>query len=331
MSIKSQLLIIPILLLLFVGYLSTYVVKETEQVIITKFGKIVDDVLWTENPVTEPGLYFKLPFIHEVNRLEKRFLPWDGRPERMLTKEQQYLIIDTYARWRIIDPVEYFTSLRDVRRAISRINDILEAATKSAVANHELVQIFRSEPGRPLDSNQSLAEAGEGSTVLEGNKTGRNEIQAEILAKAAPKLLEFGIELKDVRFKRINYAVGVRDHIFERMRTERKQIAAEKRSEGAGEAAKIKGEKVKKLRELTSEAYREVEEIRGKADANASRIYAEAYNKSPQAASFYEFTKTLAIYQDILNSDTSLILTTDSPLFRLFKSLESSTGPEEGE
>ena len=328
MSIKSQLLIIPILLLLFVGYLSTFVVKETEQVIITKFGKIVDDVLWTENPVTKPGLYFKLPFIHEVNRLEKRFLPWDGRPERMLTKNKQYLIIDSFARWRIIDPVEYFTSLRDVRRAISRINDILEAATKSAVANHEVEQIFRSSPGRPLDSNQSMAEAAEGSAVLDANLTGRNEIQAEILAKAAPKLLEFGIELKDVRFKRINYAVGVRDHIFERMRTERKQIAAEKRSKGAGEAAKIKGEKVKKLRELTSEAYREVEEIRGKADANASRIYAEAYNKSPQAASFYEFTKTLAIYEDILNSDTSFILTTDSPLFRLFKSLESSIGSE---
>ena len=331
MSIKSQLLIIPILLLLFVGYLSTYVVKETEQVIITKFGKIVDDVLWTENPVTEPGLYFKLPFIHEVNRLEKRFLPWDGRPERMLTKEQQYLIIDTYARWRIIDPVEYFTSLRDVRRAISRINDILEAATKSAVANHELVQIFRSEPGRPLDSNQSMAEAGEGSTVLEGNKTGRNEIQAEILAMAAPKLLDFGIELLDVRFKRINYNETVRQDMFDRMRLERQEIAAEKIGKGRGDAIQITGEMKKRLLELDSEAYKQAEEIKGEADANASRIYAEAYNKSPQAASFYEFTKTLAIYEDILNSDTSFILTTDSPLFKLFKTLDSSAGLEEGE
>jgi len=330
MSIKSQLLIIPLLLLVFVGYLSTFVVKETEQVIITKFGRIVDDVLWTENPVTKPGLYFKLPFIHEVNRLEKRFLPWDGKPERMLNKKKEYLIIDSFARWRIVDPVKYFTSLRELRRALSRINDILEAATKSAVANHEVEQIFRSSPGRPLDSNQSFVEA-EGSGVLDGNKKGRNEIQDEILANAAPKLLEFGIELKDVRFKRINYAVGVREKIFNRMRIERQKIAAEKLGKGRGDAREITGSMKQKLLELESEAYRQAEEIKGEADANASRIYAEAYNKSPQASSFYEFTKTLEVYENILTSDTSLILTTDSPLFRLFKSFDSSTDPEGGE
>jgi modulator of FtsH protease HflC len=325
MSIKSQLLIIPLLLLVFVGYLSTYVVKETEQVIITKFGQIVG------KPDTEPGLYFKLPFIHEVNRLEKRFLPWDGRPDQMATKEKQYLIIDTYARWRIKHPEVYFKALRERRRALSRIDDILGAETRNAVANHELIEIFRSDPGSAIDSNQTLAEASEGSTAQDANKTGRNGIQAEILAKAAPKLLKFGIELKDVRFKRINYNEKVRLDIFDRMRLERQEIAAEKRSKGAGDAAKIKGEKVKKLRELTSEAYREVEEIKGEADANASRIYADAYNKSPEAASFYKFTKTLEAYQNILNSDVSLILTTDSPLFRLFKTFDSSIDPEGGE
>lgn len=331
MSIKSQLLIIPILLLVFVGYLSTYVVKETEQVIITKFGRIVEDVLWTKNPVTEPGLYFKLPFVHEVNRLEKRFLPWDGRPERMLTKEKQYLIIDTYARWRISDPQKYFLRLRDLRRAGSRLDDILGAETKNAVANHELIEIFRSEPGVAIDSNQSSGGESEDSTELDANMTGRNGIQAEILAKAAPKLLDFGIELLDVRFKRINYNENVRQDIFDRMRLERQKIAAEKIGEGRGDAIQITGEMKKKLLELESEAYRQVEEIKGEADANASRIYAEAYNKSPQAASFYEFTKTLDVYENILNSDTSLILTTDSPLFRLFKALDSSVDLKVGE
>lgn len=322
MSIKSQLLIIPALLLIFVGYLSTYVVRETEQVIITKFGEIVGE------PDTEPGLYFKLPFVHEVNRLEKRFLPWDGRPDQMATKEKQYLIIDTYARWRIKYPEIYFKALRDRRRALSRIDDILGAETRNAVANHELIEIFRSDPSSAIDSNQTSGGARRNSSESDGGETGRDGIQDEILAKAAPKLLKFGIELKDVRFKRINYNEKVRLDIFDRMRLERQEIAAEKRSKGAGDAAIIKGEREKKLVELKSEAYREVEEIKGQADANASRIYADAYNKSPQAASFYEFTKTLEAYENILNSDVSLILTTDSPLFKLFKTFDTSIGLE---
>ena len=325
MSIKSQLVLVPILLIVFIGYLSTYVVRETEYVIITKFGEIVG------TPDDKPGLYFKIPFIHEVNRMEKRFLPWDGRPDRMLNKDKEYLIIDSFARWRIIKPIEYFTSLRDRRRAISRIDDILQAATKSAVANHGVEQIFRSEPGRPLDSNGSLAESTEGTGGLESNKTGRNEIEAKILANAAPRLLEFGIELKDVRFKRINYDVVVQEKIFNRMRIERQKIAAEKLGKGRGDAREITGSMKKKLLELESEAYKEAEEIKGEADANASRIYAEAYNRSPQAASYYEFKKTLEAYEQILNSDVSLILTTDSPLFRLFKTFDSKVVPENPE
>ena len=325
MSIKSQLVLVPILLIVFIGYLSTYVVRETEYVIITKFGEIVG------TPDDKPGLYFKIPFIHEVNRLEKRFLPWDGRPDRMLNKDKEYLIIDSFARWRIIDPIKYFTSLRDLRRAISRIDDILQAATKSAVANHGVEQIFRSEPGRPLDSNGSLAESIEGTGGLESNKTGRNQIEAKILANAAPKLLEFGIELKDVRFKRINYDVVVQEKIFNRMRIERQKIAAEKLGKGRGDAREITGSMKKKLLELESEAYKEAEEIKGEADANASRIYAEAYSQSPQAASYYEFKKTLEAYEQILNSDVSLILTTDSPLFRLFKTFDSKVVPENPE
>jgi membrane protease subunit HflC len=322
MSIKSQLVLVPILLIVFIGYLSTYVVRETEQVIITKFGEIVG------TPDTKPGLYFKIPFIHEVNRMEKRFLPWDGKPDRMLNKDKEYLIIDSFARWRIIKPIEYFTSLRDRRRAISRIDDILQAATKSAVANHGVEQIFRSEPGRPLDSNGSFTE---GTAGLDSNKTGRNEIEAKILANAAPRLLEFGIELKDVRFKRINYDVVVQEKIFNRMRIERQKIAAEKLGKGRGDAREITGSMKKKLLELESEAYKEAEEIKGEADANASRIYAEAYNRSPQASSYYEFKKTLEAYEQILNSDVSLILTTDSPLFRLFKTFDSKVVPENPE
>ena len=318
------LLLVPLVLVLFCVYLSTYVVKETDQVIITRFGQV------RGNPITEAGLQWKVPFIDDVNRIERRYLPWDGPASEMSTKDKTYLIIDTYARWRISDPKKYFLRLRDERRALSRLDDILGSETRNAVAKYELIEIVRSDKDLEVKSNQSLTQASESSGQSYAISTGRTKIQEEILEKAAVKLAdsELGIELLDLRFKRINYNETVRRRIYERMISERQQIASKFRSQGAGEAAKITGKKERNLLKLQSEAYRKVEEIHGEADANASAIYAEAYTQSESASSFYEFTKTLETYKKILTSDVSLILTTDSPLFNLLK---SSGGVEESE
>jgi len=295
-------------------YLCTYVVKETDQVILTQFGKPVGE------PVTEAGLHFRLPFIQEVNRIEKRFLPWDGPANEMSTKDKTYLIIDTYARWRISDAMQYFLRLRDERSALSRLDDILGSETRNAVAKHELIEIVRTSKDRVAVTDKSLTEGMGNVGMLYPINVGREKVEQEIFEKAAAKLAGFGIELLDVRFKRINYNETVRRRIYERMVSERQQIAARFRSEGAGEAAKIIGKKERDLQEIESESYKRVQEIYGEADAKASAIYAKAYDSSSESAEFYRFIKTLETYRDVLSSDVSLILTTDSPLFELLKS-----------
>jgi membrane protease subunit HflC len=290
------------------------VVEETDQVIITQFGKPVG------KPVTEAGLYFKLPFIQEINRIEKRFLPWDGPSNEMSTKDKTYLIIDTFARWRISDPMQYFLRLRDERSALSRLDDILGSETRNAVAKHELIEIVRTTKDRKAKTDESLVQGIGKVGMLYPIKIGREKVEQQIFKNAAAKLEGFGIELLDVRFKRINYNETVRRRIYDRMVSERNQIADRFRSEGAGEAAKIMGKKEKDLQEIESEAYKTVQQIYGEADANASAIYAEAYNQSSDAADFYTFIKTLETYDEILKSDISLILSTNSSLFRLLKS-----------
>ena len=309
-----QLLSIPFILAIIGFYLCSYVVEETDQVIITQFGKPVGD------PVTEAGLHFKVPFIQDVNRIEKRFLPWDGPPNEMSTKDKTYLIIDTFARWRINDPMQYFLRLRDQRSALSRLDDILGSETRNAVAKHELIEIVRTTKDRVAKTDQALVKGIENVGTLYPIKVGREKVEKQIFDKAAEKLAGFGIELLDVRFKRINYNETVRLRIYERMVSERQQIAERFRSEGAGEAAKIMGKKERDLQEIESEAYKSVQEIYGEADAKASAIYAEAYDQSPKSSEFYSFLKTLETYREVLSSDMSLILTTDSPLFRLLKS-----------
>jgi len=315
---KAQLALIPIILLLWAGYVCSYVVEETDQVIITQFGKPVG------KPVMEAGLYFKLPFIQEINRIEKRFLPWDGPSNEMSTKDKTYLIIDTFARWRISDPMQYFLRLRDERSALSRLDDILGSETRNAVAKHELIEIVRTTKDRKAKTDESLVQGIGKVGMLYPIKIGREKVEQQIFKNAAAKLEGFGIELLDVRFKRINYNETVRRRIYDRMVSERNQIADRFRSEGAGEAAKIMGKKEKDLQEIESEAYKTVQQIYGEADANASAIYAEAYNQSSDAADFYTFIKTLETYDEILKSDISLILSTNSSLFKLLKS--SSTG-----
>jgi len=299
-------------------YLCTYVVKETDQVILTQFGKPVGE------PVTEAGLHFRLPFIQEVNRIEKRFLPWDGPANEMSTKDKTYLIIDTYARWRISDAMQYFLRLRDERSALSRLDDILGSETRNAVAKQELIEIVRTSKDRVAVTDKLLTEGMGNVGMLYSIKFGREKVEQEIFEKAAAKLAGFGIELLDVRFKRINYNETVRRRIYERMVSERQRIAARFRSEGAGEAAKIIGKKERDLQEIESESYKRVQEIYGEADAKASAIYAKAYDSSSESADFYKFTKTLETYRDVLSSDVSLVLTTDSPLFRLLKATSSA-------
>ena len=310
---KTQGIAILIILGAIAFYLCTYVVKETDQVILTQFGKPVGE------PVTEAGLHFRLPFIQEVNRIEKRFLPWDGPANEMSTKDKTYLVIDTYARWRISDAMQYFLRLRDERSALSRLDDILGSETRNAVAKHELIEIVRTSKDRVAVTDKSLTEGMGNVGMLYPINIGREKVEQEIFEKAATKLAGFGIELLDVRFKRINYNETVRRRIYERMVSERQQIAARFRSEGAGEAAKIIGKKERDLQEIESESYKRVQEIYGEADAKASAIYAKAYDSSPASAEFYQFIKTLETYRDVLSSDVSLVLTTDSPLFRLLK------------
>ncbi len=288
-----------------------YTVHETDTVILTQFGRPVGD------PITEPGLHFKTPFIQDVHRLEKRVLEWDGRPVEMPTKSKTYIIVDTFARWRIGDPAKYFVSVNEERRAQSRLEDIIGSEVRSAVAAHELIEVVRSDKSVVLPPAQAV----EGTTMstLQVAERGRLELEKDILAAAAPKLTELGIELLDVRIKRVNYRQDVVESIYRRMISEREQIAQLFRSEGEGEAARINGRRERELRRIESEAYKRVQELRGEADAQATRIYADAYDKSPEAREFYGFLKTLDTYRAILGDKTNVILSTDSELFRLLE------------
>lgn len=312
-------------LVAFVLMSSLYTVNEVQQMIITQFGKPVGE------PVTEAGLKVKLPFIQEVNPIDKRVLEWDGSPSDMPTKDKLYISVDLFARWRIVDPLQYFLRLRDERSAQSRLDDILGSETRNAVAKHELIEIIRTTKDRvPLrDSMLTDAEQEAKMGSLVPISKGRRLVEAEIFNAAAEKVRVFGIELLDIRFKRINYNQSVRPKIYDRMISERRQIAERFLSEGNGEAARIRGNRLRDLNKIQSEAYREVEEIRGVADAKATEIYADAYNQSPEAVEFYEFTRTMQAYQSIMADKTTLVLSTDSDLFKFLKGMNPPTGNED--
>lgn len=307
---------------LFVLMSSAYTVDEVEQVIITQFGKPVGE------PVTEAGLKFKVPFIQEVNPIDKRVLEWDGTPSDMPTKDKLYISVDLFARWRIVDPLQYFLRLRDERSAQSRLDDILGSETRNAVAKHELIEIIRTTKDRIPLRDAALASSSQGLNMgaLVPIEKGRQMVEQEIFTEAAEKVGVFGIELLDIRFKRINYNASVRPKIYDRMISERRQIAERFLSEGNGEAARIRGNRVRELNKIQSEAYREVEEIRGLADAKATEIYASAYNQSPQSVEFYEFTRTMAAYSSLVDKKTTLVLSTDSDLFKFLKGMTPQPG-----
>ena len=319
---KAIAIVVLLVLGTYVTASSIYTVNEVEQMIITQFGKPVGE------PVTTAGLKFKVPYIQDVNPIDKRVLEWDGPPADMPTKDKLYISVDLFARWRITDPLQYFLRLRDERSAQSRLDDILGSETRNAVAKHELIEIIRTTRDRvPLrDALLTDAERKQEIGSLVPIQKGRKQVEAEIFAAAAEKVRVFGIELLDIRFKRINYNESVRPKIYDRMISERRQIAERFLSEGNGEAARIRGNRVRDLNKIQSEAYREVEEIRGVADAKATEIYASAYNRSPESAAFYEFTRTMQSYKSIVGENTTLVLSTDSELFKFLKGMTPDTG-----
>jgi modulator of FtsH protease HflC len=306
----------------FVLASSLYTVSEVEQAIITQFGKPVGA------PVTTAGLKLKVPFIQDVNLIDKRVLEWDGSPSDMPTKDKLYVSVDLFARWRIVDPLQYFLRLHDERSAQSRLDDILGSETRNAVAKHELIEIIRTTKDRVPLRDTLATDAGRELDVgsLVPTQKGRKVVEQEIFAEAAEKIRVFGMELLDIRFKRINYNESVRPKIYDRMISERRQIAERFLSEGNGEAARIRGNRVRDLNKIQSEAYRQVEEIRGAADAKATEIYAKAYNQSPESVAFYEFTRTMQSYKSIIAENTTLVLSTDSDLFKFLKGMTPNSG-----
>src|SRR5690242_999241 len=301
----------------FVLLSSIYTVSEVEQVIITQFGEPVGA------PVTAAGLKVKVPFIQDVNVIDKRVLEWDGNPSDMPTKDKLYVSVDLFARWRIVDPLQYFLRLHDERSAQSRLDDVLGSETRNAVAKHELIEIVRTTKDRVPLRDVLLTDAGRELNVgsLVPIQKGRKLVEQEIFAEAAAKVRVFGIELLDIRFKRINYNESVRPKIYDRMVSERRQIAERFLSEGNGEAARIRGNRLRDMNKIQSEAYRQVEEIRGVADAKATEIYARAYNQSLEAVEFYEFTRAMQSYKSIIAENTTLVLSTGSDLFKFLKGM----------
>jgi len=301
--------IIGIVLILAVLRGTFYIVNEPEQVIITQFGKPIGD------PVDTPGLKVKVPFVQKAHKFDKRFLEWDGDANQLPTKDKRFIWVDNYARWRITDPLLFFQRLRDERGAQTRLDDILDGATRDAIANHNLVELVRTSNRAPRTTG--LEE--EDQVTLDPIRFGRDAIREEILKNSQSKTSDLGVEILDVQFKRINYVEAVRQKVYERMVAERRRIADRFRSEGQGEASSIRGDQSRDLKLIQSEAYRRAREIMGDADATATAIYAAAYDQSADSRDFYQFLKTMEIYLTTLDAETSLILTTKGEFFQYLK------------
>jgi len=307
MKNKGITIIIIVAATAFLVYNAAYTVDETEQVIITQFGRIVG------TPKTDPGLRFKVPFIQRANYFAKNLLDWDGDPGQVPTLDKTFIWVDTFARWKITDPVKFFQTVNNQFSAVGKLNDIIDPAVRNFITSHSLIEAVR-KSSRLLDTSD--VEIEDRIRTSYAVSVGREKITQGILKQAQPKLAQFGIELVDVKIKRINYVEQVRKSVYGRMIAERKQIAEKYRSEGKGEAQKILGERERDLQEITSEAYRTAQEVKGKADAQATIIYAEAYGVDPQ---FYSFVQTLEIYDQSLGEKNTLILSTDSEFLKYLK------------
>ncbi len=292
-------------------YNAAYIVDETEQVVVTRFGKLVG------TPKTEPGLYFKLPFFDQTTYFPKNLLQWDGDPGQIPTLDKTYIWVDTFARWKIVDAVNFFQTVNNVISAQARLDDIIDPAVRNFITRNRLIETVRW-TNRELDTFEVGLEDVEKAKPV-AITVGREKISIGILQAAQPKLAPFGIELVDVKIKRINYVEEVRESVYGRMIAERQQIAEKFRSEGQGEARKILGEKERELKRITSEAYRTAQELKGAAEAQAIQLYAEAYGKDPE---FYSFVNTLETYNETLNRDSTVVLSTDSEFLKYLKSYQ---------
>lgn len=309
-------------LILFVVILasaSMFTVDEAEQAIVLQFGKPI------RGPITEPGLYFKAPFIQEVRRYDKRLISWDGHPNQIPTRGEQFISVDTTARWRVVDPLRFLESVRDERGAQNRLNDILDSVVRDHIASNELVDIVRSHDWEISEEDiERIGAAGETDeeVLLKEVKMGRARLVEQILEKAREQMPRYGIELVDVRIKRLDYVQAVQQEVFRRMIAERERIAEEFRSEGRGRAAEIEGETGRMLAEIQSLAERKAEEIRGDADAEATRIYNEAFGADPE---FYAFFRTLESYRTTLGRDMTFIINADSDYFKYMRGVDAGT------
>jgi membrane protease subunit HflC len=293
-----------------VVYDAAFVVDETEQVVLTQFGRIVGE------PIQNPGLRFKLPFIQKTNYFQKNLLEWIGDPGQIPTLDKTFIWVDTFARWKIVDPIRFFQTVNNRLSATSRLNDIIDPSVRNAITSHRLIEAVR-KSNRELDTTEiGLEEQEKKPQSFFTIGVGREKITQGVLEQAQPKLSELGIELVDVKIRRINYVEEVRKSVYDRMIAERKQIAEKFRSEGKGEAQKILGEKEKELQAITSGAYRIAQEVKGLADAEATQIYAQAHGVDP---AFYSFVQSLEIYGDAFDKNSALVIGTDSELFRFLK------------
>lgn len=312
METRNIILIVLGIVVAFVLYSSIYILDETQQAIVTQFGKPVGDAR------TEPGPNFKIPFIQKVQFFDKRYLKWDGDPNQVPTKDKKFIYVDTYARWEITDPLQFFVRLRDERSGQTRLDDILDGETRNAVASFELLDIVRSTNREPDVSDEYM----EDIEVLEDISVGREKIEARILERANERTSDLGIRILDFRFKRMNYVEDVRQNVYDRMISERNRIADQFRSEGQGEARNIEGSKERDLAQIQSEAFREAEKIQGRADAEATAIYASAYNRSSQSRELYSFLRAMESLEESFDEKTSVILTTDSEIYKYLKSID---------
>lgn len=305
---NKKLIIIAVIVMLALITVSSflYVIPETEQVVITQFGQ-------AKRVVTQAGLHLKKPILEQVNRFEKRLMEWDGKPTQVPTQDKRYIWVDCFARWRITDPLKFFQRVRNETSAHALLDDIINSEVRNQISNQLLIDAIRTS-NRPMSMMVKLE--GDQTSKAAEVRVGRDEITARILKRAVPAAREYGMELVDIRIKRINYVEQVRRAVYERMIVERKRIAAKYRSEGEGEMMEIQGKKEKEEKQILSEAYRQSQEIKGKADAEAIKIYAEAYSKDPE---FYSFLKTLESYEENLQKSTTVILSTDSEYLKYLK------------
>ena len=304
---------IVLLVLLITIMSSIYIVNEKEQVVITQFGKPIGEA------VTTPGINFKTPFIQDANVFDKRYLEWNGDPNQIPTKDKKFIFIDTYARWQITDPLQFYKRLTNERGAQSRLDDILDGETRDYIANHDLVEAVRNS-NREARVTDTLTEPS--SDTLIDIKIGREKIEKMILKTANERVADLGIIILDFKIKRLNYVEEVRENVFKRMNSERFRIADKFRSEGQGQASRINGEKVRDLKTIQSTAFEEAEKIKGKADATAAAIYAEAYNQSAQSKNLYSFLKSMETFEKTFDANTSVIISTDSELFKYLKTMQ---------